>query len=91
MTSYEITLVLLSALLHAAWNLSTKGSRSPLAYALMIAAVTGASVVVVLPFFDWRAIPASVWWILVASGIRLANVRVLLVHIIEPNKAYITI
>ena len=69
MTSYELTLVLLSALLHAAWNLSTKRSRSPLAYALMIAAVTGASVVGVLPFFDWRAIPAGVWWILVASGV----------------------
>ena len=52
MTSYELTLVLISALLHAGWNLSTKGSRSPLAYALMIAAVTCASVVVVLPFFE---------------------------------------
>jgi drug/metabolite transporter (DMT)-like permease len=68
-TSYEISLVLLSALLHAGWNFSTKGSRSPLAFALIIAAVTGGSLVVVLPFFDWRAIPTPVWWILVTSGV----------------------
>ena len=68
MTSRELTLVLLSALLHALWNFSTKGSRSPLAYALIIAGVTGGSLIPVLPLFDWRQVPSTVWAILLVSG-----------------------
>ena len=34
MTSTEIGLVLLSALLHASWNTATKGSDSPTAFML---------------------------------------------------------
>jgi drug/metabolite transporter (DMT)-like permease len=58
---------LVSALLHALWNFSTKGSRNPLAFAMLLSATTSAGVLVLLPFFNPREIPAEVWWILFGS------------------------
>ncbi len=65
----EILLVVLSAFLHALWNTTTKGSRSPVAFALWIAALTGGSALILLPFFDLADIPEHVWWILGVTGV----------------------
>jgi drug/metabolite transporter (DMT)-like permease len=69
LTSREIALVLLSAALHALWNFSAKGSRSPLAFALLLRAVMAVPLIFVLPFVDLRAIPDDIWWIVSASVI----------------------
>ncbi|HJO24358.1 MAG TPA: DMT family transporter [Myxococcota bacterium] len=61
MTSVEITLVLLSALLHAVWSTSIKASGDPLSFNLLQGGVTlvlGASV---LPFIDYAALPSGLW------------------------------
>jgi drug/metabolite transporter (DMT)-like permease len=67
LTSREIALVLVSAALHALWNFSTKGSQSPLAFALLLRAMMAVPLIFVLPFFDPGAIPDEVWWIVCAS------------------------
>jgi drug/metabolite transporter (DMT)-like permease len=68
-TSREITLVLLSALLHAMWNLSTKGSRNPVAFAMVLSAITVVGLVALLPFFELGEIPWPAWRVLMASAV----------------------
>jgi drug/metabolite transporter (DMT)-like permease len=63
----EIALVLLSALLHAVWNFSTKGSGSPVAFTLLRNAIAATGLIVLLPFFELREIPSQVWRILCGS------------------------
>jgi drug/metabolite transporter (DMT)-like permease len=68
-TPREISLVLLSALLHAAWNLSTKGSGNPVAFALLLRTTMACLLIALVPFFELSEIPAAVWWILLGSAL----------------------
>jgi uncharacterized membrane protein len=65
----EIALVLLSALLHAVWSASIKGSTSPLGFNLLQLAPTFAAGCA-LPFLiDLREIPREVWMLVGATGL----------------------
>ena len=65
----EIALVVLSALLHAIWSASIKGSASPLGFNLLQLVPTLAAACV-LPFFVSAAeIPTKVWAIVAGTGI----------------------
>jgi drug/metabolite transporter (DMT)-like permease len=64
----EFALVLTSALLHAGWSASIKGSRDPLAFNLLqelpLIVLAGAT----LPLVEWSEIPAPVWrWLALTS------------------------
>jgi len=67
---FELALVLLSGLLHAAWNAATKGSDSPIAFLL---AMELASLVFFAPIlwlgFDPAEVPARVWMLVVTSSL----------------------
>ena len=69
MTSYELLLVLVSALLHAIWSASIKGSGNPLAFNLLQEAVAVTAALMILPFFRLDEIPAAVWKLTAATGI----------------------
>ncbi|MCL4685021.1 EamA family transporter [Myxococcota bacterium] len=68
MTTENLVLVLISALLHAVWSLSIKGSRSPVGFNLL-QLVPSAIAATALP---WLAplgdLPASVWALVAGSG-----------------------
>ncbi len=69
MTSLDLGLVLISALLHAAWNAAAKTTESPTAYLAIMGAAT---LVLGAPLFfyvDLALIPRVVWWLLAGSGI----------------------
>jgi drug/metabolite transporter (DMT)-like permease len=68
-TPRELSLVLLSALLHALWNLSAKGSQNPVAFALLLRTTMACMLMTVLPFFELRDVPSEVWWIIGGSTI----------------------
>jgi drug/metabolite transporter (DMT)-like permease len=64
----EFALVLASALLHAGWSASIKGSRDPLVFNLLqevpVFVLAGAA----LPLLEWSEIPAPVWrWLALTS------------------------
>jgi drug/metabolite transporter (DMT)-like permease len=64
----EFVLVLASALLHAGWSASIKGSRDPLVFNLLqevpVIVLAGAT----LPLLEWSEIPAPVWrWLALTS------------------------
>lgn len=61
MTAFELTLVLASALLHAVWSTSIKGSRDPLVFNFYQGGVTLALSAVVLPLVDYGEITPVVW------------------------------
>jgi uncharacterized membrane protein len=67
-TSRELSLVLLSALLHALWNFRTKGSRNPLAFALLLTACTASCAICIFPFVEWREVPSQLWWVVSVSA-----------------------
>jgi drug/metabolite transporter (DMT)-like permease len=68
-TPFELALVLGSALLHAWWSVSMKGSGDPLAFnALQSVATTGA-LLLVLPWVEAAEVPRAVWLLLAASGV----------------------
>jgi drug/metabolite transporter (DMT)-like permease len=69
MTSTEIGLVLLSALLHASWNTATKGSDSPTAFMLGMEVIILFVVLPLLPLIDYAAIPWELWGVLVGTGL----------------------
>jgi drug/metabolite transporter (DMT)-like permease len=68
-TGRDLALVLLSALLHALWNFRTKGSRNPLAFAVLLAACTAGGAVCLFPFVDWGELPSRLWWVVSASAV----------------------
>jgi hypothetical protein len=53
MSPFELSLVLLSALLHASWNTATKGSESPTAFLLGAEVVTLVASIPVLFLFEF--------------------------------------
>jgi drug/metabolite transporter (DMT)-like permease len=69
MTSLEVGLVLLSALLHASWNTATKGSENPTAFLLGIEVLTAVVSIPLLFLFELSEIPTAVWWLLAGTGV----------------------
>ena len=69
MSTRELALVLLSALLHAGWNALAKRSRDPLAFNVVLSAVPAAVAVPLLAFFDPGEVPRSVWWLMTVTGV----------------------
>ena len=68
MTAFELCLVLASALLHAVWSATIKGSRDPLVFNFYQGGVTLALSAVVLPLLDFSEISAPVWrWLCVTA------------------------
>lgn len=68
-TKTELAFVVLSALLHAIWSASIKGSRSPLGFNLLQLVppvVAAAGLLVWVPLGD---VPRTVWWIAIGTGI----------------------
>jgi drug/metabolite transporter (DMT)-like permease len=67
-TAFELSLVLASALLHAVWSTSIKGSRDPLVFNFYQGGVTVALALVVLPLLDYGEIAPAVWrWLALTS------------------------
>jgi drug/metabolite transporter (DMT)-like permease len=64
-----IVLVLVSALLHAAWSASIKGSPSPLAFNVTQTLVTMPVAAVGLVGFDWHAFTPRVWACAAGTGV----------------------
>jgi drug/metabolite transporter (DMT)-like permease len=56
MTQRELGLVLLSAVLHAAWNVAAKRNAQPAAFVCLLIALTGVVTLALLPL-----VPAAVW------------------------------
>ncbi len=69
MSSTTIGLVLLSAAIHASWNFLTKASRDPQAFTAVKCVWYLAALLLALPFFSFREIPPSVWWLILATGV----------------------
>jgi drug/metabolite transporter (DMT)-like permease len=67
--STELAMVLLSALLHAAWSAAIKGSASPLGFNLLQNAFGVVAALVLLPFFVPAEVPRAVWGLLAATGL----------------------
>lgn len=68
MTQFELSLVLASALLHAVWSTSIKGSRDPLVFNFYQAGVNLAVAAVVLPLVEFSEITVPVWrWLAFTS------------------------
>jgi drug/metabolite transporter (DMT)-like permease len=68
-TATAFGLVVLSALLHAVWSASIKGSREPLAFNLVQALATSGVGLGIFAAADLSAIPAGVWWALAGTSI----------------------
>lgn len=69
MTGLELAMVLLSALLHAAWNLFAKGSRDPMSFSLVLSVAPALLLLGLLPFFDPFEVPVGVWKLLAMTGV----------------------
>jgi len=61
--------VLLSALLHAVWSVSIKGSRDPLAFNVLQLATTLAGACAVAWLAPLAAIPSAVWALVACTGV----------------------
>jgi drug/metabolite transporter (DMT)-like permease len=69
MSAVELALVMVSALLHAWWSVSIKGSRDPMVFNLLQVLAVVPMLLVVLPLLPWGEIPASVWRLLAVTGV----------------------
>ncbi len=66
MTAFELGLVLASAMLHAIWSTTIKGSRDPLVFNFYQGGVHLVLAAIVLPLLDFGEIAAPVWrWLAV--------------------------
>ena len=65
----ELAMVLLSALLHAAWSAAIKGSPNPLVFNALQNALGVAVAVALLPFFVPSEVPRPVWGLVVLTGV----------------------
>ena len=68
MSPRELALVLLSALLHAVWSVSIKGSRDPLAFNVLQLTTTLAGACALPWLAPLAAIPAAVWAFVAGTG-----------------------
>lgn len=64
----ELVMVVVSALLHAAWSASIKGSGSPLAFNVLQQGAGALGLALLLPFFEPAEVPGPVWGLLAATG-----------------------
>lgn len=69
MGTFELTIVLLSAALHAAWSTAIKGSRDSVVFNLLQSGLLSAAALVLVPFANLSEIPVAVWQIAAATGI----------------------
>ena len=69
LTEFEIALVLGSALLHAGWSVAIKSSDDPLAFNLVQAWFAPLVGLLLWPWLDLEALPASVWLWCALSGV----------------------
>lgn len=69
MSPGEILMVLASALLHASWSAAMKGTRSPLAFNVLLKLGMVALGLIALPFFELAEVPARGWAILALTGV----------------------
>jgi len=65
----ELALVLGSALLHAWWSVSIKGSRDPLAFNLAQKAAPVLLLLAALPWVDLREVPRPVWTVFAGTSV----------------------
>lgn len=68
-TAFEISLVLVSALLHAVWSASIKSSRNPLGFNLLQLAPPLVAACALPIWISPTAIPPEVWGIVAGTGI----------------------
>jgi drug/metabolite transporter (DMT)-like permease len=68
-TSFELLLVLGSALLHAIWSAAIKGSRNPLAFNLIQEIVAVTAALLLLPLVELDEVPTAVWKLTAATGV----------------------
>ncbi len=69
MNPFELAIVVISALLHAAWSVSIKGSRDPLAFALLQTLPAAVLAAALAPLVHFREIPADVWTLLLGTSV----------------------
>jgi drug/metabolite transporter (DMT)-like permease len=69
MTGLELGLVLLSALLHAIWSLSMKGSRNVLAFNLLQELPTLVAACALPWLVPFAELPPAVWWLVAGTGV----------------------
>jgi drug/metabolite transporter (DMT)-like permease len=62
-------MVLGSALLHASWSVSIKGSSDPLGFNLLQCWVALASLLAIAPFVEFAEVPRAVWGLLATTGV----------------------
>lgn len=68
MAGLELAMVVASALLHAIWGVSIKGSRDPLAFNVAQGGVTVALGLLLIPWLGLDQLPPAAWWLLAATG-----------------------
>jgi drug/metabolite transporter (DMT)-like permease len=68
-TAGAFGLVVVSALLHAVWSASIKGSREPLTFNLLQALATTVLALGVFAAADLASIPRGVWWALLGTSL----------------------
>ncbi|MCG8588478.1 MAG: EamA family transporter [Proteobacteria bacterium] len=66
MTAAELAMVLLSALLHASWSASIKGSADPMQFNLLQVVVAAPVCVAILATGEWRLTPGVLPWLAAA-------------------------
>jgi uncharacterized membrane protein len=69
LTRFDLSIVLLSALLHALWSAGIKGSRNPLVFNVLQVVPGMLMGLALLPWMELREVPAVVWWLLAATGV----------------------
>lgn len=69
MTPDVLGLVLMSALIHALWSFSIKGSRDPLAFNVVQTIPLTLAFVATLFFVDLGSLPARFYWLLAVTGV----------------------
>jgi len=69
MTPVETAMVLVSALLHAIWSASIKGSGDPFAFNVRQKVFFLAGLAILAPFVPWAVIPAEAWQLLAVAGV----------------------
>jgi drug/metabolite transporter (DMT)-like permease len=69
MTLLELSIVLVSAILHAGWNAYAKDNPNPTAFLAIMGAMTVCAGLALLPFVDLSMVPRDVWWLLAGTGV----------------------
>ncbi len=69
MTPFELTIVLLSAGLHAIWNAYAKGTRNPMGFLALLGVACLVPGLPLLPWMPLAAISTEAWWLIGASSV----------------------